>query len=82
MENQHNVIYCGEVMQQMFLQLVMDNLQECIFWKDVNSVYLGCNHKFAEIAGLDSPEQIVGKTDHDLPWKKEEADFFYRCKTH
>lgn len=79
MENQHNVIYCGEVMQQMFLQLVMDNLQECIFWKDVNSVYLGCNHKFAEIAGLDSPEQIVGKTDHDLPWKKEEADFFRLC---
>jgi PAS domain S-box-containing protein len=65
--------------QKQLLQLVMDNLPEYIFWKDLNSVYLGCNRKFAEAAGLENPEQIAGKTDYDLPWKKEEADFFRLC---
>ncbi|HEY0720428.1 MAG TPA: response regulator, partial [Gammaproteobacteria bacterium] len=39
-----------------------------IFWKDRNSVYLGCNRIFARSTGLDSPEAIVGLSDSDLPW--------------
>jgi len=61
------------------LQLVMDNIPQFIFWKDRNSVFLGCNRNFALAAGVDSPEAIRGKTDHDLAWKKEEADFFIAC---
>jgi PAS domain S-box-containing protein len=61
------------------LQLVMDNIPQFIFWKDRNSVYLGCNQNFARIAGVGQPEKIRGKTDYDLPWKKEEADFFREC---
>lgn len=53
------------------LQLVMDNIPQAVFWKDKNLVYLGCNRAFAEDAGLDSPEQIIGKTDYDMPWKPE-----------
>jgi PAS domain S-box-containing protein len=64
---------------QQLLQLVMDTLPEAIFWKDRNSIYLGCNRNFAEDAGIGSPENIVGKTDYDLAWKKEEADFFREC---
>ena len=64
---------------QQLLQLVMDTLPESIFWKDRNSVYLGCNRNFAEDAGVRYPENIVGKTDYDLAWKKEEADFFREC---
>lgn len=30
---------------------------------------------YAEAAGLDSPAQIVGKTDDDMPWRKL-ADYF------
>lgn len=71
LDNQH--------FQNQLWQLVMDSLPEYIFWKDFNCVYLGCNRKFAEVAGLESPEQIVGKTDYDLSWKKEEADFFRLC---
>lgn len=67
------------VASQQLLQLVMDTLPEAIFWKDVNSVYLGCNQNFAEDAGVGSPAQIVGKTDYDLAWKQEEADFFREC---
>lgn len=64
---------------QHFLQLVMDNIPQAIFWKDKNSVYLGCNRNFAIDAGIDDPSQIVGLTDHELAWREEEADFFREC---
>lgn len=64
---------------QQMLQLVMDTLPEAIFWKDPNSVYLGCNRNFADDAGLHSPEEIVGKTDFDMPWKREETEFYRAC---
>ncbi|MEL6780167.1 MAG: hypothetical protein AAFO06_23285, partial [Cyanobacteria bacterium J06597_16] len=67
------------IVQKQLLQLVMDNLPECIFWKDVNSAYLGCNQKFADIAGLACPDQLIGKTDYDMPWTKEESDFYVLC---
>ncbi len=56
--------------RQDFLQTVIDLelFPLAISWKDSNSVYLGCNRKFAEDAGLDSIEEIVGKTDAELPW--------------
>ncbi len=61
------------------LQLVINHIPQNIFWKDRNSVYLGCNQNFARLAGIETPEQIVGKTDYDLPWRKEEADWFRQC---
>ncbi|MBD2043413.1 PAS domain-containing sensor histidine kinase [Microcoleus sp. FACHB-672] len=61
---------------RQMLHLVIDNIPQAIFWKDRNSVYLGSNRLFAKDAGLDSVENIVGKTDYDFAWKKEEADFF------
>ena len=56
-------------------ELIMDNIPSFVFWKDLDSVYLGCNNNFAKVAGVGTPDKIVGKTDYDLPWKKEEADF-------
>lgn len=60
------------------LRLVMNNIPQAIFWKDINSVYLGCNATFARYSGVGNPENIVGKTDYDLAWKKEEAESFRR----
>ncbi|MHA2364897.1 MAG: PAS domain-containing sensor histidine kinase [Candidatus Hodarchaeales archaeon] len=57
---------------QKMLQSVMNSIPQYIFWKDRNSVYLGCNENFARIAGVGTPENIVGKTDNDLSWKKGE----------
>jgi two-component system cell cycle sensor histidine kinase/response regulator CckA len=56
------------------LQLVLDHMPAFVFWKDRNSVYLGCNSLFAANAGLASPEDIVGLTDLDLPWRDSEAE--------
>ena len=60
-------------------QSVFDALPFCVFWKDRNSVGLGCNQALANIAGLDTPKDYIGKTDYDLPWTTEEADFFREC---
>ncbi|MCD4783637.1 MAG: PAS domain S-box protein [Candidatus Eremiobacteraeota bacterium] len=61
------------------LHLVMDNIPQFVFWKDRNSVFLGCNNNFARVAGVDKPEDIIGKTDYDLAWKKEKSDFYREC---
>lgn len=58
------------------LEMVMDSIPQFIFWKDIHSVYLGCNENFAQVAGLESASEIVGKTDYDLAWEENEADFF------
>ncbi|HBL57667.1 MAG TPA: hypothetical protein DDZ80_03675, partial [Cyanobacteria bacterium UBA8803] len=60
---------------QKLLQLVIDNIPQAIFWKDRYSVYLGCNRYFARMAGVDKPENIVGKTDGDLVWQREASDW-------
>ncbi len=64
---------------QDMLRLVIDTMPQQVFWKDRNCVYLGCNRKQAELAGLDSPSEIIGKTDYDMPWSGEETDFYIEC---
>lgn len=59
-----------------FLRQVLDLIPAGVFWKDRDSVFLGCNQAIARAAGLADPAQIVGKTDHDLGWKKEESDYY------
>jgi PAS domain S-box-containing protein len=55
---------------------VLNTLPPSIFWKDCHSVYLGCNAVYARIAGLASPEAIIGKTDFDLPWPPGDAETY------
>ena len=57
-------------------QLIMNNIPQGIFWKDRNSRYMGCNKVFAKAAGVESPENIVGKTDYNLPWLREQTDWY------
>src|SRR5690606_14526700 len=51
------------------LKSIAESIPQFIFWKDTNSVYLGCNKSFANLVGFESPEQLVGKTDYDLDWQ-------------
>ncbi len=55
---------------QQVLQLVFDTLPQRVFWKDRNFQYLGCNKLLAQDAGLESPEEIIGKNDFELAWKQ------------
>ena len=61
---------------KQMLQLILDNIPQRIFWKDVDSKYLGCNKIFAKDAGLLKPADLIGSTDYDMPWKSVEADYY------
>lgn len=58
------------------LGAVYNTLPYAAYWKDRDLVYQGCNQRFADDLGLASPQQIVGKTDADLPWQQGEAERF------
>ena len=65
--------YTAELSQTslQLLPLIMNNIPQAVFWKDRKLVYLGCNRAFAEDAGFSSPEEVVGKTDFDMPWRDQ-----------
>ena len=56
--------------------LILKRVPGYVYWKDLNSVYLWCNDNLANVAGLSSPSEIVGKTDYDFNWGIAEADKF------
>ena len=53
---------------RQMLQEVLDTIPVRVFWKGLNSEYLGCNRLFARDAGLNHSEEIIGKTDAHLGW--------------
>ncbi|HVV67423.1 MAG TPA: PAS domain-containing protein, partial [Gammaproteobacteria bacterium] len=54
--------------QQLLIETIFDHIPQLIFWKNTASIYLGCNKNFAELLGLDTPEEIIGKSDYELNW--------------
>lgn len=46
------------------LAQVLDTLPVRIFWKDRQSLYLGCNKRFLEDAGVEDPNDLIGKSDY------------------
>jgi len=58
------------------LHLVLNNSPQLIFWKDRNSVILGCNQGVADYYNIKSHEDIIGKTDYDFKFTKEVADSY------
>ncbi len=62
--------------QREFLRKVLDALPVRVLWKDAAThAFLGCNQLVAQDAGLPSPDDLVGKTDYDMPWA-EQAPLF------
>ncbi|MEN6292589.1 MAG: PAS domain S-box protein, partial [Methanobacterium sp.] len=61
--------------QLNFLQHLIDVIPVPIFYKDINYVYVGCNHAFEELMGI-YRENIIGKTQYDIA-PKELADKHY-----
>jgi two-component system aerobic respiration control sensor histidine kinase ArcB len=56
--------------EYLHLENVVKYAPGFFYWKDKNSVYLGCNDEFANLAGLKSSAEVIGKTDYDLIWKE------------
>ncbi|MCG8586275.1 MAG: PAS domain-containing protein [Pirellulales bacterium] len=59
--------------QTELLEQIIATVPHSIFWKDRDSVYLGCNKRTAADLGLDHPSQIVGLTDFDTPVTRGQA---------
>jgi PAS domain S-box-containing protein len=65
--------------QSAVLRNVLSSIPHGVFWKDRQCVYQGSNARFSTLAGLSGPEEIMGKTDFDLAWTREEAEHYRRC---
>lgn len=49
-----------------FLQLILDEIPNQIFWKDHEHRILGCNRSYSKFHGVDDPAQLIGKSTSDL----------------
>lgn len=59
------------------LRALIDSIPDLIFFKDRNSVFLGCNKAFEDHLGIREAD-LIGKTDHNIV--PEEMAGFYRGK--
>lgn len=57
------------------LKLIINTIPTRVFWKDTESVFIGCNASFAGDAGHSSPEELIGKTDYDMPWEEQAENY-------
>jgi PAS domain S-box-containing protein len=55
---------------QETMQTIIDNIPRAVFWKGKDLTFQGCNKIFAQVAGLKSFHDLVGKTDFEMPWKE------------
>lgn len=62
--------------EKHFIEDLLNLLPTAIFWKNTDSIFIGCNQRFAEMAGLNSPKDIIGKSDYDLPWGDTQAELY------
>ena len=53
---------------QKLFHTVFDMIAGNHWWKDIHGVYQDCNMAMVKDLGLNCKEDIVGKTDFDLPW--------------
>ncbi|MCK4608034.1 MAG: PAS domain-containing protein [Gammaproteobacteria bacterium] len=54
-----------------YLENIIAHMPGNVYWKNRDSILLGCNNTMAKLAGLKSPQEIVGKSDYELPWKAQ-----------
>src|SRR6202158_1435724 len=65
--------------QSAVLRNILSSIPHGVFWKDRECVYQGGNARFTQLAGRSDPAELVGKTDFDLAWTREEAEHYRRC---
>lgn len=60
---------------ESYLQSIIENLPQYVYWKDTSFIYQGCNKFVSEYLHLKSPKDIVGKSDEDFGWSKDRVNF-------
>lgn len=65
--------------QRALLDTIITHIPCGVYWKDRALRYGGCNAEFARAAGVAQPDEIVGKTDYELAWDREQTEWFRHC---
>lgn len=64
---------------QAFLQTLIDAIPDLIFFKNLQSVYLGANQSFKQqLFGVAADQDIAGRTDYDLHASSDTSEAFRR----
>lgn len=61
-----NPAAASQINEQDLLRSLLDNVPDHIYFKDAQSRFLKCSKAQALQFGASSPEELVGKTDHDF----------------
>lgn len=56
----------GAALESSILRLLMDTIPDRIYFKDLESRFVRVNAAYVRWHGLDSPDTVLNKTDHDL----------------
>ena len=72
-QHRHNAEQFRE--QKDLLASIIQHAPIRVFWKDLESRYIGCNSQFAHDAGLPNLEDLIGKTDYDMNLR-EQAELY------
>jgi PAS domain S-box-containing protein len=59
----------------LILNQIIDSIPQSVFWKDLDSNYLGVNRVFAEQVNM-RPNEILGKNDFHIPICSEDAKIY------
>jgi two-component system, cell cycle sensor histidine kinase and response regulator CckA len=56
---------------EQLIEGMLNAIPACVFWKDRDLVFLGCNKAFARDAGFDDATDVIGKNDFQMSWKDQ-----------
>ena len=62
--------------ERKMLRALIDNIPDFMYVKDTESKFVVANSHLARVVGVDTPEQLMGRTDFDL-YPRELATAFY-----
>ncbi|KTD18431.1 PAS domain-containing hybrid sensor histidine kinase/response regulator [Legionella jordanis] len=62
--------------QDNLTNTIIDYLPAQIFWKNKSLTYVGCNMAFVNSLGLHSKEEVIGKSDFELPVSEENSQSY------
>lgn len=56
------------------IEFIVKNGPGYVYWKNLDSIYIGCNQNFATLIGLKETTEIIGMHESDMPWHKINPD--------
>jgi len=64
---------------QFLLKNLMDNMEDCIYFKDLESKFIFVNSAMAQWMGCKKPAEVIGKSDFDI-YREENAQRMFEAE--